>query len=226
MQIEAAPRAASVRTGILVEMASIGWMIVEAVVALGVGFASHSVSLQSFGIDSLVELFTGGILLWRLSVEQRMLLAGAGADTPGTVDIEVIERRASRIAGWALYALAAYILLDITYGLLMRQRPEAMPWGIGLALAASVIMPMLWRVKRRVAATIGSAALRADAACSIVCAYMSVTLLIGLGLTQVFGWWWADSLAALALLYFIVREGREALEKANGHDGCGCGDDD
>lgn len=224
MQIEAAPRAASVRTGILVEIVSIGWMIVEAVVALGAGFASHSVSLQSFGIDSLVELFTGGILLWRLSAEQRMLLAGA--DTPPTLDIEVIERRASRIAGWALYALAAYILLDIAYGLLMRQRPEATPWGIGLALAASVIMPVLWLVKRRVAATIGSAALRADAACSIVCAYMSVTLLIGLGVTQVFGWWWADSLAALALLYFIVREGREALEKASGHDSCGCGADD
>ncbi len=227
MQIEAAPRAASVRTGILVEIVSIGWMIVEAVVALGAGFASHSVSLQSFGIDSLVELFTGGILLWRLSVEQRMLLTGAGADTSATtIDIEVIERRASRIAGWALYALAAYILLDIAYGLLMRQRPEATPWGIGLALAASVIMPVLWLVKRRVAARIGSAALRADAACSIVCAYMSVTLLIGLGLTQLFGWWWADSLAALALLYFIVREGREALEKASGHDSCGCGDDD
>ena len=225
MQIEAAPRAASIRTGIFVEIVGIGWMIVEAAVALGVGFASHSVSLQSFGIDSLIEIFTGGVLLWRLSVEQRMLLAGT-ADVAAAGRIEVIERRASRLAGWALYGLAAYIVLDIGYGLLTRQRPEATPWGIGLALAASVIMPALWLVKRRVAARIGSAALRADAACSIVCAYMSVTLLIGLGLTGLFGWWWADSLAALALLYFIVREGREALEKASGHDSCGCGDDD
>lgn len=224
MRIEAAPRTTSIRTGILVEIVSIGWMLVEAAVALGAGFASHSVSLQSFGIDSLIEIFTGGVLLWRLSVEQRMLLAGTEAAAAG--QIEVIERRASRLAGWALYGLAAYILLDIGYGLLTRQRPESTVWGIGLALAASVIMPVLWFVKRRVAARIGSAALRADAACSIVCAYMSVTLLIGLGLTRVFGWWWADSLAALALLYFIVREGREALEKASGHDSCGCGDED
>ncbi|MGZ3583092.1 MAG: cation transporter [Ktedonobacterales bacterium] len=224
MQIEAAPRAASIRTGITIEIVTIGWMIVEAAVALGAGFASHSVSLQSFGIDSLIELFTGGVLLWRLTIEQRMLVAGV--DVEATGQIEGIERRASRFAGWALYALAVYIVLDIAYGLLTRQRPESTAWGIGLALAATIIMPVLCYAKRRVAARISSAALRADAACSIVCAYMSVTLLIGLGLTRLLGWWWADSFAALALLYFIVREGREALEKASGHDSCGCGDDD
>lgn len=224
MQIEAAPRAANVQAGILIEIVAIGWMIVEAVVAIGVGFVSHSVSLESFGIDSIIELFTGGMLLWRLNVEQRMLLAGA--DETAETRIEGLERRTSRFVGWALYALAAYILLDVAYELVSRQRPEGTAWGIGLALAATVIMPVLWFVKRRVAARIGSAALRADAACSIVCAYMSVTLLIGLGLTRVFGWWWADSLAALALLYFIMREGREALEKASGHDSCGCCDDD
>lgn len=225
MRIEAAPRTASIRTGIIIEIVTISWMIVEAVVAIGAGFASHSVSLQSFGIDSLIELFTGGVLLWRLNVEQRMLLVGA--DVAATTEqIEGIERRASRFVGWALYALAVYILLDIAYGLVTRQRPESSVWGIGLALAATVSMPVLWFVKRRVAARIGSAALRADAACSIVCAYMSVTLLIGLGLTRLFGWWWADSLAALALLYFIVREGREALEKASGRDSCGCSNDD
>lgn len=225
MQIEAAPRAASVQAGIIVEIVTIGWMIVEAAVALGVGFASHSVSLQSFGIDSVIELFTGGVVLWRLSVERQARLVGA--DGAALERIEGVERRASRLVGWALYALAAYILLDIAYGLITRQRPGRAPWGIALALAATVIMPVLWYVKRRVAARIDSAALRADAACSIVCAYMSVTLLIGLGLTRVFGWWWADGLAALALLYFIVREGREAMEQASGHDTCGCaGDDD
>ncbi|MGZ3677944.1 MAG: cation transporter, partial [Ktedonobacterales bacterium] len=177
MQIEVAPRADSIRTGIVLEIVTIGWMIVEAAVALGAGVASHSVSLQSFGIDSLIELFTGGVLLWRLTVEQRMLVAGANVAATG--QIEGIERRASRFAGWALYALAVYIVLDIAYGLLTRQRPESTAWGIGLALAATIIMPVLWYAKRRVAARISSAALRADAACSIVCAYMSVTLLIG-----------------------------------------------
>lgn len=224
MQVETAPRRASIQAGIFVEIVTIGWMVVETVVALGAGFASHSISLQSFGVDSLIELFSGGVLLWRLNVEQRALLAGTDAEE--AEHVEAIERRTSRMVGWALYALAAYIVLSVVYGLFTGQRPESAPWGIGLALAASVIMPVLWYVKRQVAARIGSAALRADAACSIVCAYMSVTLLIGLGLTRLFGWWWADALAACGLLFFIVREGREALEKANGHDSCGCGSGD
>jgi divalent metal cation (Fe/Co/Zn/Cd) transporter len=220
MQIEARPRAANVHAGIVIELVTIGWMIVEASVALGIGFASHSVSLQSFGIDSVIELFAGGIVLSRLRTEQRTLLAGA--DVGAAASIDLIERRASRIVGWALYGLAAYILLNIAYGLITAERPLSTPWGISLALASAAIMPVLWYAKRRVAARIGSVALRADAACSIVCAYMSVTLLIGLGLTGLFGWWWADAVAALGLLYFIVREGREALEKASGRDTCSC----
>ena len=101
MQIEARPRAANVHAGIVIELVTIGWMIVEASVALGIGFASHSVSLQSFGIDSVIELFAGGIVLSRLRTEQRTLLAGA--DVGAAASIDLIERRASRIVGWALY---------------------------------------------------------------------------------------------------------------------------
>jgi divalent metal cation (Fe/Co/Zn/Cd) transporter len=98
---------------------------------------------------------------------------------------------------------------------------------MGLAIAAVIVMPLLVRSKRRIASEIGSAALRADAACSLTCAYMAATLLVGLALTTILGWWWADSVAALALLYWIVPEAREALQAArSGNGGCACGDDD
>jgi len=206
-----------VRLGVLIELVTILWMTIEASVALIVGFTTRSVSLQGFGIDSLVELLAGGILLWRLLVEQR----------GGTLErIEGAERRASWVTAISLFALAVYIVGDSTFAFVTRTRPEASWWGVGLAIAAAIIMPLLWQGKLRVAKRIGSAALKADAACSVTCAYMSLTLLAGLLLNRVFGWWWADPLAALALIYFLVREGREALQEARRGETCTCGADD
>lgn len=98
--------------------------------------------------------------------------------------------------------------------------------GVGLAIAATIIMPLLWQGKLRVAKGIGSAALKADAACSTTCAYMSLTLLAGLLLNRLVGWWWADPLAALALVYFLVQEGLGALHEARTGETCGCGDEE
>jgi divalent metal cation (Fe/Co/Zn/Cd) transporter len=207
-------RRADLWLGIGIEVVTILWMVAEAAIALGAGFLAKSVSLESFGLDSVIELVGGGVLLWRLLAEQRGV-----AGEP----LERVERRASRIVGWALYALALYIIVAAALALLTQTRPKESWVGLGLALAAVVVMPILWRVKLAVAGRIGSAALRADAACSITCAYMSLVLLVGLALTRAFGWWWADPLASLALLYFVVHEGREALEAAKGH-ACACGD--
>jgi len=182
----ASTRKGVVRLGVWIELVTILWMAIEASVAITVGFATRSVSLQGFGIDSIVELIAGGILLWRLLVEQR---GGAGSR------IEEAERRAS----W---------------------------WGVGLAVATAIIMPLLWQGKLRVAKRIGSGALKADAACSVTCAYMSLTLLAGLLLNRIFEWWWADPLAALVLIYFLVQEGREALHEARTGETCSCGEDD
>jgi len=121
-----------------------------------------------------------------------------------------------------LFALACYIVGDSTWTLLTGARPEASWWGMGLALAAAIIMPLLWQGKLRIARRIGSQALKADAACSVTCAYMSLTLLVGLLLNHFFGWWWADPLAALVLVYFIVREGREAWNFARTGETCSC----
>lgn len=99
--------------------------------------------------------------------------------------------------------------------------------GIGLAIASGVIMPYLSRAKKRIGSEIGSKALRADGSCSIVCAYMAWTVLAGVVLTALLGWWWIDSIAALALVYFVVKEGWEAIQEARGkEDACGCGHDD
>jgi divalent metal cation (Fe/Co/Zn/Cd) transporter len=210
-------RVGDVRRGIWIELATIGWMLVEASVALTVGFLTHSVSLQGFGIDSIIELISGGVLLWRLLVEQR------GGENEV---VERAERRAAWITATALFALAFYIVIDSAISLLARSHAEASWWGIGLAIAAALIMPLLWRGKLHIARQIGSAALKADAMCSITCAYMSITLLAGLLLNTLFGWWWADPLAALVLVYFIVREGREALHEARTGETCSCCDDD
>ena len=210
-------RSEQVRLGIWIEVVTITWMTIEASVAIIVGFATASVSLQGFGIDSIIELIAGAILLWRLLVEQR----GGAVET-----VEHAERRASWITAVSLFALAVYIVGDSALALLTSSRPQASWWGIGLAVAAAIVMPLLWQGKLRVAKRIGSAALKADAACSVTCAYMSFTLLAGLLLNRLFGWWWADPLAALALVYFIVREGREAWQEARTGERCECGDEE
>ena len=214
--ISASSRMGQVRIGVWIEVVSLLWMVIEASVAIGVGFATRSVSLQGFGIDSVIELITGGVLLWRLTVEQR----GASLKV-----VEQAERRASWVVAFSLFALALYIVGDSAFSLLIKSHAEPSAWGIGLAIAAAIIMPILWQGKLRVAHRIGSAALKADAICSVTCAYMSFALLIGLLLNAFFGWWWADSLAALALVYFIVQEGREALHEARTGETCTCGEE-
>ena len=210
-------RSGQVRLGVWIELVTIVWMTIEASVALMVGFMTRSVSLQGFGIDSVIELVAGGMLLWRLLVEQR----------GGSIEVvEQAERRASWVTATGLFALAVYIVADSAFSLLTQSRPEASWWGVGLAMAAASIMPLLWQGKLRVAKQIGSAALKADAACSVTCAYMSLTLLAGLLLNRLFGWWWADPLAALVLIYFLVQEGREALHEARTGETCSCGADD
>jgi divalent metal cation (Fe/Co/Zn/Cd) transporter len=210
-------RKGDVRQGIWIELVTIAWMLVEASIAITVGFTTRSVSLQGFGIDSIVELIAGGILLWRLLVEQR----GSSIER-----IEQAERRASWVTAISLFALSAYIVGASALTFLTRTRPEASWWGVALALAAALIMPLLWQSKLRIAQRIGSAALKADAACSVTCAYMSFTLLVGLLLNRFFGWWWADPLAALFLVYFLIQEGREALHEARTGETCHCGDDE
>jgi divalent metal cation (Fe/Co/Zn/Cd) transporter len=198
-------RSSQLARGILVEWLSAVWMIIEAIAAVLAGVLAHSVALVAFGADSVIELVAGGALLYRLYVE---------ANEGGSKRVERAERAASWVVGIALLALAVYIVVSAVVSLFMESRSEASSLGIGIPVASSILMPFLAVTKTRVGRRIGSKALISDGACSIVCAYMSWILLVGVGATALLGWWWADSVAALGFVWFVTREGLEAVNEA------------
>ncbi len=203
--IEASERQEAVRVGVRLEVVTVVWMALEAVLAIGAGIVARSVLLTAFGFDSVIELISGGTLLWRLSSEAR----GAGGER-----LETVERRATRISAVLLVLLCAYVVLVGLAGLVSRLRPEASVLGVGVAVAAVLVMPLLaWR-KRRANLVIGSPALRADIAETITCAYLAAATLVGAGLNLIAGWWWAEYAAALVLLVFIAMETKETIESA------------
>jgi divalent metal cation (Fe/Co/Zn/Cd) transporter len=201
-QIHALARTRDVRTAFVLELFTLGYMIFEAAAALGIGLATRSISLETFGLDSLIEIASALVLIWRLQTER----SGSAVER-----IEFVERRAARFVGWTLLALAAYVLFQSLYSLSIREQPGTSGWGIALALASLIVMPLLANLKLRAAERIGSRALHADAYETIACAFLAFTLLLGLTANYFLGWSWADSVAALLMLYFIVREAREAL---------------
>ncbi len=205
--------AADVRAGIRVEWLTIAWMTVEALVSIEAGLAARSIALIGFGADSVIELISAGVLLWRLRLEP----VGAVATTSRG---QSAERQASRVVGWSLLLLAVYVAGRSAYDLWTHAVSESSPVGIALAATTLVVMPWLIRAKREIATAINSPALKGDAACGVVCVYMAATLLAGLVLQAVFGWWWADPVAALGIVYFIVREGREVLSAQSTPDCC------
>jgi divalent metal cation (Fe/Co/Zn/Cd) transporter len=192
---------------------TLGWMTIEGVASLLLGWASNSLLLQAFGIDSVIELFSGGVLLWRLKVEAKGV---ASAET-----VRDVEDRAAKWVGYSLYLLVVYVLLNSAYGLFIAKRvtdTHESVWGILIGLVAKIGMPVLAGYKLKVAARLDSRALRGDAVESLVCGYLSIVLIIGLAATRIFGWWWLDSVAALGLIPFIIKEAREAVH--GGCDGC------
>jgi divalent metal cation (Fe/Co/Zn/Cd) transporter len=194
-----------IRRARFAESLTIAWMVVELVVALWAGIAARSVALTTFGIDSAIELFTALVVL-----RQLLLHTERASDE----ELDARERQASRLAGWGLYGLIAYIVASSAWSLANSSRPESSPAGVALAVAALIVMPLLWRWRLGLAKRLDSPALRADAACSLVCIYMSAVLLVGLLLNSLFGWWWADPVAAVAMIWWIRGEAHEAVEAA------------
>jgi divalent metal cation (Fe/Co/Zn/Cd) transporter len=199
-------RADNLKRALLLTYITIGWMTIEGAAALLLGWASKSLLLEAFGIDSLIELFSAGVLLWRLRAET------SGAAT--LEHVETVERRAARWVGYSLYALVVYVLFDSGYGIFVAKRitdTHESVWGILIGVVAKIGMPILAAYKLKVAARLNSRALRADAVESIVCGYLSIVLIVGLAATRILGWWWLDSVAALALIPFIIKEARAAI---------------
>jgi divalent metal cation (Fe/Co/Zn/Cd) transporter len=195
-----------VRTALLLTYITLAWMTIEGAASLLLGWASKSLLLEAFGIDSVIELFSAAVLLWRLLVELR---------APSSLDrVEAVERTAARWIGYSLYVLVLYVAANSAYGLFIAKRitdTHESAWGILIGLVAKIGMPILAAYKLRVAARLGSRALRADAVESITCGYLSVVLMVGLAATRLLGWWWLDSVAALALIPFIMKEANEAI---------------
>jgi divalent metal cation (Fe/Co/Zn/Cd) transporter len=202
-------RASSIRHALRLEWLTIGWNVVEGVIAITAAVLAGSVALLGFGIDSFVESASGGVLVWRLLAERR------GMDPEA---VERLDARAHKLVGASLFLLAAYVCVDATLALWNRDQPRPSSIGIGLTIVSILAMQWLARAKRRAAQRLGSRALEADAFQTTACFWLSIITLVGIGLNAAFGWWWADPLAALSMTWFIAREGAEAWRGEE----CGC----
>jgi divalent metal cation (Fe/Co/Zn/Cd) transporter len=212
VRIGGSDRRELVRRGRHLEYLTIGWNSLEALIAVAAGLVAGSVALVGFGVDSVIEVSSGAALLWRLHL-----------DSPERR--ERAEQVALKLVGVSFLALAAYVAFDAVKSLVRREAPEASYTGIALAALSLVVMPLLARAKRRVAAGLSSRALHADSRQTDICAYLSAILLGGLILNALFGWWWADPVAALVMVPIITKEGIEALrgEQCCDDDACHLG---
>jgi divalent metal cation (Fe/Co/Zn/Cd) transporter len=200
-------RARDLKVALWLTYITIAWMTIEAAASLLLGWVSGSLLLEAFGVDSVIELFSGFVLLWRLRVEATGVASAERA--------EEVERRAARYVGYTLYALVVYVVFNSGYGLFIAKRitdTHESVWGILIGLVAKIGMPILAGYKLKVAARLNSRAFRADAIESITCGYLSIVLIVGLGATRLLGWWWLDSVGALALIPFLMKEARAAIQ--------------
>jgi divalent metal cation (Fe/Co/Zn/Cd) transporter len=188
------------RTALAMVWAGEGWNVLEMAVALWAGIAASSVALIAFGLDSIVELFAGAVLIRHLSHEWK------GSESVGR------ERKALRLVGVTFFLLTVFIVLQSVATLSgWLPKPQESPLGIALVIASAAVMFLLYLGKMPIAKKLGSRALRAEAIESLVCDAQDLTVLVGLGFNALLGWWWADPIAALALIPFLVKEGREAF---------------
>lgn len=195
---------ANVRRGRGLAYLTIIWNSFEGIIAIGAGIVAGSIALVGFGVDSVIEVSSGAIILWRLSSGEHR------------------EKLALRLVGVSFLALTAYIAFDAVKSLATNEAPEASYIGIGIAALSLIVMPFLAHAKRKVAAKLNSRAMQADSRQTDLCAYLSAILLGGLILNAIFGWWWADPVAALVMVPIIAKEGIGALRGETCGD-CHCG---
>ncbi len=180
--------------------ATIGWNSIEAVIAIVGGILAGSIALVGFGLDSVVEVASAVVIVWRLSQL-----------TADHFSQERTERRAVRLIALSFFGIGAYVTVDAASTLLgLRDEPLRSPLGLAITALSLVVMPLLAWAKRRVAARLGSVALRADAAETQLCTYLSAVVLLGLAANALLGWWWMDPVAGLVVAALAIREGRTA----------------
>jgi cation diffusion facilitator family transporter len=197
------------RRALRLEYFTVGWNVIEGVVAIGAGLLAGSVALIGFGVDSSIEVISALGLLWRLRK--------AGPDAT-VAEERGAERRALYVVAATFFLLAAYITYEAVTSLIGHEAPDRSTVGLVLSVLSLVIMPALAWWKQRTGRQMGSRALVADAAETWVCSYLSLALLAGVGLYALFGWWWADPVGALAMLPVILWQGWETLGEARERD--------
>ncbi len=186
---------------------TVAYNVLEASVALWQGVMTDSIALTGFGLDAIIECAAASVVLWHLSAEFH------GRD-PGA--LERIERRVHRFVGTTFIVLAVYVTAQSVWVLYTRALPGESPIGIFLAAASLTIMPLVAWGKLRAATHLNSPTLRAEARETLACSYLSFALLLGLAANTLFGWWWADPVAALLMVPWLIKEGVEGLRG----DGC------
>lgn len=188
---------------------TIGWNVTEGVVAVTAAVIAGSGALLGFGLDSAIESISGTVILWRLRSERR-----------APERAERVERLATRAIGASFVVLAAFVAYEAISALANGDQPDASTVGIALTALSLVIMPILARRKLAVAIALGSKAAEADSAQTLACVWLSAVVLVGLALNATLGWWWADPVAALGVVVFLLNEGREALTAEDLDDCC------
>ena len=187
--------------GLHLEYATITWNAVEMVIAIGLGIAARSLALVAFGLDTMVELFASGVVVWHLR-------------HPGR-DSDRITAQALRLVAWAFFVLAIVVSVGAAWALVSGAAPDESPIGIAYLALTAVVMLALGAAKRATGRRLGSEPLEAEARMSIIDAALALGVLIGLAANALFGWWWADPVAALLVAVAAAREGFENLEEAS-----------
>jgi divalent metal cation (Fe/Co/Zn/Cd) transporter len=198
-------RQEQVRRGLRLEILTLSYNVIEAVVSITAGLIAGSIALVGFGVDAVIESLSGATMLWRLRLDDHHRR-------------EEFEQRALRLIGASFFVLAAYVGYEAAEKLWKQEAPDRSIPGIILACCSLAIMPVLSRKKQAVSREIGSNAMAADAKQTLLCSYLSAILLGGLALNATLGWWWADPVAGLVMAPLIAREGWLALKG----EGCGC----
>jgi divalent metal cation (Fe/Co/Zn/Cd) transporter len=199
-------REALVRRARLLAWGGNAWHVVEFAIALAAGLAAGSIALVGFGLDSLIEAGAGAVILWRFGSRRS--------------SSEHAERRAQQLIAASYFLLAGYVAVESLRTLLGGVHPETSWVGIGLAAVTAPTMPLLARAKQRVGRRLNSSATVSEGSQNMICAYLSVALLVGLGTNALLGWWWADPVAALVIAAIAVREGRESWRGEACCDAC------
>jgi len=191
------------RKALLLSYFTVGYNIIEGLASILAGSMAGSIALVGFGLDSFIESLSGSVMIWRFSQH-------------GKISVEAeqkIERKAAKLVGYTFFILAAYVLFESLKKLLARETPQPSLFGIIIAVVSLIVMPILFYAKYRLGKKIGSKSLVADSKQTLACVFLSASLLVGLGLNYLFGFWQADPIVGLIVAVFLVREGFETLRE-------------